>query len=264
VSTNDGAEYVGAQVAPPLPDRGPTLWDRVKQLFAPVIAAVALVVKLKSVLFLGSMAVSIGAYAQLWGWKYAAGFVVMILIHELGHVVALRLRGIRASGVVFIPFIAALTTYKPLQRAPYQEAETALAGPIAGTLAAFAAAWYADASGSGLWRALAFTGLLLNLINLIPTPPLDGGRVGSLVYPWVWAVIGLGLIGYIAVRPEPLAIVILLGIGYMLYSNLRYPKQGHRATVQPRQRHLLSVAYAVLLVVIVIGMHATYTARELR
>lgn len=274
VSTNDGAEFYGADWGPPqpgqgpgesphVPDRTPTLWARIKQIFAPVIAFLALIVKLKSVLFLGSMAVSIAAYAQLWGWRYAVGFVVLILIHELGHVVALRARGIRASALVFIPFIAAFTAYQPQQRAPYQEAETALAGPIAGTVASLAGAWYAHASGSQLWRALAFTGLLLNLFNLIPFGPLDGGRVGDLVYPWVWAAIGIGLIGYIAVRLEPLAVVILLLVGYELYSHLRYPLRGHRATVEPRHRLRLSWLYLALIVVIVVGMHATYTARTL-
>lgn len=270
VSTDGGAEYFSAEWGPSepgesarVPEKSPTVWDRIKQLFAPLIAFVALAAKLKSVLFLGSMAISIGAYAQLWGWKYAVGFVVLLLLHELGHVVALRLRGIRASGLVFIPFIAALTTYQPQQRKPYQEAETALAGPVAGTVAALAAAWYAHASGSGLWRALAFTGLLLNLFNLIPMVPLDGGRVGDLVYPWVWAVIAAGLIAYIAVRPEPLAVIILLGVGYMLYSHLRYPLRGHRATVRPRHRQLLSWGYLGLVIVIVVGMHATYTARTL-
>jgi Zn-dependent protease len=279
VSTNDGAEFYGADWGPPqpgqqpgqqpgeepnAPDKSPTLWDRVKQMFAPIIAALALIIKLKSVLFLGSMAVSIGAYAQLWGWQYAAGFVVMILIHELGHVAALRARGIRATGLVFIPFIAAFTSYQPQQRHPYQEAETALAGPIAGTAASFVAAWYAHSAGSDLWRALAFTGLLLNLLNLIPFLPLDGGRVGDLVYPWVWALIGLGLIGYVVARPEPLVVVILLLIGYELYTHLRYPLRGYRATVEPRYRLRLSWLYLALVVVIVVGMHATYTARSLR
>ncbi|HVT66082.1 MAG TPA: site-2 protease family protein [Mycobacteriales bacterium] len=274
MSTNGGAEFLGAEWGPPQPDEGSgetqpaanpaaRLWNRIKQAFAPVVAFLAVVVKLKSVLFLGSMAVSIAAYAQLWGWKYATGIVALVLVHELGHVVALRLRGIRASGVVFIPFIAALTTWRPLERRPYQEAETALAGPVAGTLAAFAAMWIGHWSGSDLWRALAFSGLLLNLINLAPVPFLDGGRVGDLVYAWVWPVIGAGLIAYIAVRPEPLAIILLLFVGYIFYTHVRNPAQGDRATVEPGHRRLLSWSYLALVVVIVVGMHATYVGRHL-
>lgn len=274
VSTEGGAEFFGADWVPPQEsearpapappaDQQISLWARVKRALAPIAAFLAAVVKLKSVLFLGSMFVSIAAYAQLWGWRYGVGFVVLLLVHELGHVIALRLRGIKTSGLVFIPFIAALTMWEPKERRPYQEAETALAGPIAGTVAALAALWYAHASGSSLWRALAFTGLLLNLFNLIPFIPLDGGRVARLTYPWVWAVIGIGLLGYLVARPKPLVVVLLLLVGYELYLHVRHPERADHEAVEPRQRQRLSLMYVALIVAIVIGMHATYTARTL-
>ncbi|HVV76602.1 MAG TPA: site-2 protease family protein [Mycobacteriales bacterium] len=275
MSTSGGAEFFGADWAapepesapgqpPPAPETDQSLWGRIKRAFAPIVAFLALVIKLKSVLFLGSMAVSIAAYAQLWGWKYAVGFVVLLLVHELGHVAALRLRGVRASALVFLPMLGAFTAWEPQERDPYQEAETALAGPVIGTLGSLGAAWYAHSSGSSLWRALAFTGLLLNLFNLIPLIPLDGGRVARLTYPWVWAVMGIGLIGYLAVRPKPLVVVALLLVGYELYSQLRHPDAHGRASIEPGHRWRLSLAYLALVVVIVVGMHTTYTGRTLR
>jgi Zn-dependent protease len=272
VMSTNGADAFGADWAPPEPTPGQpphapethlSLWARVKQAFAPLVAGLAVIIKLKSVLFLGSMAVSIGAYAQLWGWKYALGFVVLLLIHELGHVVALRVRGVRASALVFLPLLGAFTAWEPKERRPYQEAETALAGPILGTVGSLAAAWYAHSSGSSLIRALAFTGLLLNLFNLIPLVPLDGGRVARLTYPWVWAVMAVGLIGYLVVRPRPLVVVALVLVGYELYSQVRHPEAHDRASIEPQQRLTLSLAYLTLVVVIVIGMHVTYTARSL-
>jgi Zn-dependent protease len=249
----------------PTPSQG--LWARTKQALAPLAGTVALLAKLKSALFLGSMAVSIAAYAQLWGWRYAVGFVALILVHELGHVIALRLRGIKASALVFIPLLGAFTSWQPNAaddqgHRPYLEAETALAGPVIGTLGALALAVYAHDHGSGLLRALAFTGLLINLLNLIPLVPLDGGRVADLLYPWVWAVVGVGLVGYLVVRFEPLVLIILLLVGYELYSQRRH--RGRAVAVERRLRLRLSLAYLALLVVIVVGLHATYMARTFR
>ncbi|HVT22301.1 MAG TPA: site-2 protease family protein [Mycobacteriales bacterium] len=267
--SSDRADAFGADWPPPEPARPhppaghPSAWDRIKQAFAPLVAFLALVIKLKSVLFLGSMAVSIAAYAQLWGWKFAVGFVVLLLVHEFGHVIALRMRGIRASAVVFLPLLGAFTSWAPKERDPYQEAETALAGPVIGAAGGLALAAYAHTSGSNLMRALAFTALLLNLFNLIPLVPLDGGRVADLIYPWVWVVVGIGLVGYLVVRPEPLVVVILLLVGYELYSQSRRPVDERLARVEPRHRWRLSWTYLALIVAIVIGMHATYAARTL-
>lgn len=247
-----------------VPTPQPSVWERIKRALAPLAGIVAVLAKLKSALFLGSMAVSVAAYAQFWGWQYAVGFVALILVHELGHVAALRMRGIKATALVFIPLLGALTSWQPTERRPYQEAETALAGPVLGTVGALAIALYAHTSGSGLLRALAFTGLLLNLFNLIPLVPLDGGRVADLLYPWVWAAVGIGLVVYLAVRPEPLVVVILLLVGYELYTQLRGTDRTARDSVAPRLRLRLSATYLVLIVVIVTAMHATYTARTLR
>lgn len=237
-------------------------WARLKQALAPFAGLAALLAKFKSVLFVGSMAVSIAAYAQLWGWRYAAGFVGLILIHELGHVIALRARGIKANALVFIPLLGAFTSWQPTERRPYQEAETALAGPIIGTVGALAFAIYGHSQDSGLLRALAFTGLLINLINLLPLVPLDGGRVADLLYPWVWAVVGVGLVGYLVVHFEPIVLIILLLVGYELYTKLRHRER--RAEVEARLRLRLSLTYLALLVVIAVGLHATYVARHVR
>ncbi|HVY09149.1 MAG TPA: site-2 protease family protein [Mycobacteriales bacterium] len=263
--STDGAWWLPPEPTPSQSSQpSPSRWERLKRALAPLAGLAALLVKLKSVLFLGSLAVSLAAYAQLWGWRFGAGFAVLLLVHELGHVIALRLRGIRASGLVFIPLLGAFTSWKPQERPAHHDAETALAGPIAGTVGALAALGYADASGSDLWRALAFTGFLLNLFNLIPLVPLDGGRVANLVYPWAWGVIGVGLVGYLIVRPEPLVVIILLLVGYELYTQLRNPDAAARAATPPEQRLRLTWAYLALVVVIVVCMHATYAERHLR
>jgi Zn-dependent protease len=245
---------------------------RLKKAFAPLIAAGAflakfgiILLKLKSVVFLGSAAVSIAAYAQLWGWKYAVGFVALIFIHEMGHVVALRLRGIH-SAVTFLPFLGAFTAWEPRARSPYQEAETALAGPLAGAVAALAVGYYGHHTDSGLWLSLAFTGLVLTLFNLAPVRPLDGGRVVYLLNPWIWVVGIVGLLGYDVLRPGLLATVILALAGFGLYHQIR-DRDGQFAAVAAHveawQRRRISVAFVVLVAATLIGMQWTYVERHL-
>ena len=89
--------------------------------------------KLKTFL---SMLISIAAYAIFWGWKFAVGFVLLMFVHELGHVVALRLQGVKASAPMFLPLIGAFVNIEGEQRSVSQEAVSALAGPIAGVLGA--------------------------------------------------------------------------------------------------------------------------------
>ena len=149
------------------------------------------------------MIVSVAAYALIWGWKFAIGFVVLLFIHEMGHVIALRREGVEASAPVFIPFMGALVWAKSLGGNALAEARVGLAGPILGTIGAAACLPIAAATGSDLWRALAFTGFFLNLFNLLPVTPLDGGRAMAALAPWMWFV-GLGAIVVARARlPQP-------------------------------------------------------------
>jgi Zn-dependent protease len=259
--------------APTRPDHEAGIKARVKRFFAPLAGIGAflakfgvVLVKLKSVVFLGSAAVSVLAYAQLWGWRFGLGFVILLLLHELGHVIALRLRGIRTSALVFVPLLGALTAWKPQSRTPYEDAETALAGPVTGAVGALLVGYWGHHDGSGLLMSLAFTGLVLNLFNLAPVRPLDGGKVVDLLYPWIWGVGIIGLLGYELYRPGAIALILLLLAGYQLYHQVR-DRDGHfaraAAAVQPWQRTRISTAYLVLLAVILIGLHATYVQRHL-
>src|ERR671915_599623 len=157
--------------------------------------------KLKLFTTSASMLVSIGAYALIWGWKFAVGFVVLLLVHELGHVIQLRREGIEASAPMFIPFLGALVAMKELPKDAAAEARVGLAGPVLGSLAALVPL--------GLY-ALAFVGFFLNLFNLLPVLPLDGGRAMAALSPWMWMV-GFGLlIGATFVFPNPIMLLILL------------------------------------------------------
>ncbi|XMB25459.1 site-2 protease family protein [Paenibacillus sp. BR2-3] len=143
-----------------------------------------------------SMMISIWAYALIYPWGFSIGFVLLLLVHELGHVIAAKQKGLPVSAPLFIPFLGALIAMKRQPLDAKTEAYIAFGGPLLGTIgsvAVFAAAYYLD---SPLLYSLAYVGFLLNLINLLPIHPLDGGRIATAVTRWLWLV---GLVGGLAV-----------------------------------------------------------------
>jgi Zn-dependent protease len=142
----------------------------------------------KILLTSGTMLASIAAYAWHGGLPFAFGFVVMILIHELGHGYAMRRHGLAASFPVFIPFFGAMISMKDQPRTPLVEAEVAIAGPIAGTIAALGACALYITTHEQLFLVLANVGFIMNLFNLTPFGFLDGGRIAKLFSRKLWIV----------------------------------------------------------------------------
>lgn len=129
--------------------------------------------KLKS---LASMLVAFGAYWAAWGWRYAAGFIACIYVHEMGHVWAIRRRGLAADAPMFIPFLGAFIRLQQAPSSPEEDAEIGLAGPLAGLGVTAVFALAGTLSGSALLLALAHTSAVINLFNLLPVWSLDGAR----------------------------------------------------------------------------------------
>lgn len=157
-----------------------------KKLAVAAMAMIALL-KVHSVAAMGvSMLVSVGAYAIAFGVPFAVGFVLLLFVHEIGHVIAARAVGIRALPPVFIPFLGAAVRLKSMPMNAKMEANIAIGGPAMGTLSALLClAWYfwTDSAFSLL---LAYTACLLNLFNLIPSDPLDGGKIAMAISPYLW------------------------------------------------------------------------------
>jgi Zn-dependent protease len=207
-----------------------TFRQRVKELFAPVLVALAaLGSKLGLLLPLlkmgGSMIIAFGAYAYLFGWWFAAGFIGLIFIHEMGHVAAARAVGLKVSLPFFLPFFGAVILMRELPRNAWIEAIVGIGGPIFGSIgAAGAAACYFLVPGHHqVFLAMGYFGCFINLFNLIPMIPLDGGRIASAISPWLW-VIGLCiLIAFLVSRAlsgNILAIAVAVFIGFIVYRNL--------------------------------------------
>jgi Zn-dependent protease len=246
---------------------------RIKRALAPLVAVGAffakfgvLLLKLKAFVVIGSMAVSIAAYATLWGWTFAVGFVGLIFVHEMGHVVALRRRGVAAGAPVFLPFLGAFVRMKEMPRSVYVEAETALAGPVIGTIGAFGVLLLSHANGSAMLRDLAFTGFLLNLFNMLPVLPLDGGRAAGALHPGLWLAGLLLLLTYEIYRPSPIIPIILVLGGFEMWRRWRGRNtEAARLynSLLPGQRLRIGLAYLGLIVVLLLAVHGTYVKRTL-
>ena len=171
----------------------------------------------------GTMFLSMAVYAWMFGWPYAVGFVLLILVHEMGHYLAARQRGLDVGAPTFIPFVGAWIELKQLPHDVETEAYIGFAGPLAGTAAALACYFLAREQGSKLLLALAYSGCMLNLINLIPISPLDGGRITAIISPKVWLVGVPLLAGLFFYRPSPLLILI----GVLAYPQLKLAFKGN-------------------------------------
>jgi Zn-dependent protease len=229
-------------------------------------AALLAVFKLKVFATSGSMLVSVAAYALFWGWRFAIGFVLLLLVHELGHVLELRRQGVPATAPLFIPFLGAVVGMKQMPKDAWREAQVALAGPILGSLGA-AAVWAAgEALDSELLVALAYVGFLLNLFNLLPVVPLDGGRAVAALHPAFWAVGLAALVALTIAAPNPILLIVLVFGGIELWR--RWQERGNPGAaayyrVQPWQRAVVGVTYVGLAALLALGMSATFVERSL-
>jgi Zn-dependent protease len=235
-------------------------------LLAKLKAVLLLLPKLKLLTTAGTMLVSVAAYSFVFGWPFAVGFVLLLLIHELGHVIQLRREGVRASAPMFIPFLGAVVSARSLGANALAEARVGLAGPVLGTVGSLACLLVWQLTGADIWRALAFTGLFLNLFNLLPVVPLDGGRAMAAMAPWMWFVGLAAMIPLAIVFPNPIIFLILLFAGYETYKRWKLRREGAPGQeayyqVRPRNRLLVAAVYLGLIALLVTGMHFTALTR---
>jgi Zn-dependent protease len=261
----------------PEPTERPTLLKRAgTAIAAAAIAIVKLGAKLKVLLVAlpklkilttsASMLVSVAAYSLIWGWQFAVGFVLLLLIHEMGHVIQLRREGVPASAPLFIPFMGAVVGMKQAPKDAAVEARVGLAGPILGSLGCLIPLVLYEQTGNNLFRALAFTGFFLNLINLLPVLPLDGGRAMAALSPALWVVGFAVLVAVMFVYPTPIAILVLL-LGsfetYRRWKQRHLPASQRYYRVKPMTRLAIAVVYVGLAAALGVGMHFSHLERTL-
>jgi Zn-dependent protease len=252
------------------------LWNMVKRLLAPLAGIGILLAKFKGLLFLLlkvkfvgtglTMLLSVGAYALLYPVWFAVGLVVLIWVHEMGHVLQLRREGIKASAPMFIPLLGAFITMKEMPKNALAEARVGLAGPVLGTLGALAALGVYAGTGSPLFLGLAYVGFLLNLFNLLPMLPLDGGRAVGAMSPVFWI---LGIVMMVALLfVTPLNPIFLLILALVAFSGgkevwrrwkMRNTPEGQAYNdIELRYRVMVGLVYFGLIAVLALLMAITY------
>lgn len=255
---------------PPVPPPAPRRPSAVRALLGPFIALAFLLfsygkwalVLLKGTKFLGSgvsMAVSVGAYAIFFGWPFAVGFVALLFVHEMGHALQLRREGISAGAPVFIPFVGAAIAMREMPRDAAAEARVGIAGPILGTAGAVATHGAALALDSPLLLALAWIGYLLNLFNLVPISPLDGGRIAAALSPRLWIIGVVVMIALVVLMPNP--VLVLIALLAVLDTWRRWRTRGEQPAyyaVPTHQRVVLGALWIGLLVSLPLLMHASF------
>jgi Zn-dependent protease len=275
-----------AQPALPSPSPAPERYEPIhpgsgrpgfgKRLAGALAALAALLAKAKALIFLlpklkllatfGSMLVSIAAYGLFFGLPFALGLVLLLFLHEIGHVIQLRREGIKASAPMFIPFLGAVISAKSMGKDAAAEARVGLAGPVLGTLASLVplAVWLL--TGSDFWRALAYIGFVLNLFNLLPVVPLDGGRAMAALSPAVWLVGLAGLIALTIFYPSPILLLILIFGGMESWRRWKAratPEGRSYYAIPARTRVLVGATYLGLAAALSVGVAETFLSRGL-
>jgi Zn-dependent protease len=200
-------------------------------------------------------------YAQLFGWAFGVGIVLLILVHESGHVVVARVMGMPVTLPVMIPFLGAFVSMKQQPKTVAQESVMAIGGPILGTVAAglcYLGYLATPNSSTGqLLRALAYFGFLINLFNLVPVTPLDGGRVLSVLSKWfnvAGLAIAAGLLLFGNFHSPVLFLVLIFG-AFSTFQRFRSTVQNPAYySVSPQTKLTIGLLYLGLLLALGLGM----------
>jgi Zn-dependent protease len=252
-----------------------SLGSKLKKIFGPLALVLVLVVKffgkLKFILlpllkFIpallktgGSMILSVGGYALFYGWKFAVGLVMLIFVHECGHLLAARRVGLPVGLPVFIPFMGAIIALKQAPKNAWIEAQVGIGGPLLGSLGALVCHLIYFLTGGPLFAVLAQVGYMMNLFNLAPIGFLDGGRIVTALSPWLW-VVGTVIIGVMLVTHANVILFLVLILSLPRLFSLfrkRTDEEKRFYEVTPSQRLIIAVLYFGLAAALAVGMKFT-------
>src|ERR1051325_4357074 len=265
---------------PPMRQAPPrrSVWERIKKFLGPIGVALVLLFKFAAKLkflvlpvlkFLpvllktgGTMVISLWFYAMKWGWQFALGFVLLLLVHECGHMLVAKRFGLNVSVPMFIPGLGAIILLKDQPPNAWMEAWVGIGGPLLGTVGAVACEGLFHATGNPLFRGLAYTGFFLNLFNLAPIGFLDGGRIVTALSPWLW-VGGLVVVGAMLISHPNFILVLILIMSlprlFFLFRK-KTAEEKRYFEVTPAQRSLMAALYFGLVAFLVAGMKISHIA----
>ncbi len=211
-----------------------------------LVMAFAAIKASKLLLTGGTMLLSMSVYSLLWGWRFAVGFVLLILVHEMGHYLAARQKGLDVGAPAFIPFVGAWIALKEKPMSVETESYVAFAGPLAGSLGALACFALGRAYDSDLLLALSFSGFVINLFNLLPLSPLDGGRITAILSPRIWLLGAPLLIALFFYWPSPMLILVALLSAPQVLQAFRYDPKAPEHAIYYATDLETKIVYAVL------------------
>jgi Zn-dependent protease len=250
-----------------------TLWSRVKKTLAPLAVIGVMITKFFAKLkffivpalkFLpillksgGTMLLMIWVYTAMWGWKFGVGFVLLLLVHECGHLIVAKKFGLKVGAPVFIPFMGAFIALKEAPRNAWMEACVGIGGPMVGSFGALICNVLGEMFDAPIFIALAWFGYFLNLFNLTPVGMLDGGRIVTALSRWLWLP-GFALLCWFGWQYPNFVIwlIILLSLPriFSLFRK-RTEEEQRYFEVTPPQRWIMSILYFGLIAVLLFGMH---------
>lgn len=204
----------------------------------------------------GTMLLMIGVYTAMWGWRFAVGFVALLLVHECGHLIVARRFGLKVGAPVFIPFMGAFIALKEAPRDAWMEACVGIGGPMLGSLGALICNSLGELFNAPIFFALAWFGYFLNLFNLTPVGMLDGGRIVSAMWRWLW-IPGFALLLWFGFT-HPNFVVWLMVIAsvprIISLFRKRTEEEMRYYEVPPARRFIMSILYFGLIALLVAGM----------
>jgi Zn-dependent protease len=260
------------QPARPLPPRPPSRLEQLKArggilgtlaslalLGAKFIGAIKVVLlvllKMKFLLTAGTMLLSIWYDSRIFGWPLAVGIVGMIFLHECGHAIAARSLGLPYGGMLFVPGMGAVVFHKRGALNVAQDAFVGIAGPIAGTLVGMIFFGIFKVTGERLFLTLAAWTFAINLFNLLPTPPLDGGWIVPVFSPKLLAI-GMVLLVFVAIKIPLVLILAAMSLPRVIAGWKAKPETSPYFSVRPRDRWIYGLAYIALIAAL--GLGTTY------
>jgi len=237
------------------------------------VALSALLLKFPLLVYLLKFAVvgftallSVAVYSLIFGWQFAIGLVLILFVHEMGHAIVMKLKGIPIGGMIFIPLLGAAVIMKQMPRNAKDEAEVGIAGPIAGAIAAMVCLAMAQSNPGTVWAPLAYFGFLINLFNLIPIVPFDGGRVLGAIDRRIWIIGFIGLVAFqiwswINGNHSLFLLLFVVLAASQLWSRRKVPNTPEAQAyydVPIGERIVLGLAYFGLAAVLVLGMSISH------
>jgi len=205
----------------------------------------------------GTMLLMIWIYTAMWGWKFGVGFVLLLLVHECGHLIVAKKFGLKVGAPVFIPFMGAFIALKEAPRNAWMEACVGLGGPMLGTFGALVCNSLGEVFDAPVFIALAWFGYFLNLFNLTPVGMLDGGRIVTALSRWLWLP-GFALLIWFGWKFPNFVVWLMVFLSLpRIYSLFRRRSEEEKRyyEVTPAQRWTMSILYFGLIIALISAMH---------